>query len=103
MQFFFDVRVRHEDMTIEQLWEIWAKEADAAHEGIQAGQFQLWKVAGQRRVVGVADFDSADELDRAFMAALPMAHVLEFEEIVPVRPYQAFAEDVRSKWAAAVG
>jgi hypothetical protein len=32
------------------------------------------------------------------MAALPMAHVLEFEEIVPVRPYEAFADDVRSKW-----
>jgi hypothetical protein len=32
------------------------------------------------------------------MTGLPMAHYLEFEEILPVRPYEGFAEDVRRRW-----
>lgn len=46
----------------------------------------------------VLDAESHDELDRILMAALPMAHVLEFEEIVPVRGYEAFAHDVKARW-----
>ena len=65
----------------------------------QAGMLPtLYKVAGQRRVVGVLDAESPDELDRIFVAGLPMAHVLDFVEIVPVRPYEAFAADVRARW-----
>lgn len=32
------------------------------------------------------------------MAGLPMTHMLEFEEIVPVRDYAGFADDVRKRW-----
>jgi hypothetical protein len=32
------------------------------------------------------------------MSALPMAHYLEFKEIVPVREYEGFATDVRQRW-----
>jgi muconolactone delta-isomerase len=66
---------------------------------VQAGKIKaLYKVSGQRRVVGIVDADSHDELDRIFMAALPMAHMLTFNEIVPVRDYMDFGEDIRKRW-----
>jgi muconolactone D-isomerase len=49
-------------------------------------------------VVGVLDVDSHEELDRIVMAGLPMAHMLNFEEIVPIREYSDFADDVRKRW-----
>ena len=57
-----------------------------------------YKVCGQRRVVAIVNADSHDELDAVFMAALPMAHHLEIEEILPVREYSRFAEDVERRW-----
>jgi muconolactone D-isomerase len=32
------------------------------------------------------------------MAGLPMSHVLEWEEIIPVREYTSFGADVRKRW-----
>ncbi len=55
-------------------------------------------MSGDRRVIGILDVSSHDELDRIAMAGLPMAHMLTFEEIVPVREYTAFADDVRRRW-----
>ncbi len=60
----------------------------------------LYKVSGQRRVLGVLDVESTDELDQIIMGGLPIAHNLELAEIVPVREYAAFAEDVRQRWGA---
>jgi len=37
------------------------------------------------------------ELDRIVMAGLPLAHMLNFE-IVPIREYSDFADDVRKRW-----
>jgi muconolactone D-isomerase len=59
---------------------------------------KYYKVAGQRRVIGIFDFESHDELDQILMSALPMAHYLEFEEILPIRTYEDFAEDVKCRW-----
>jgi muconolactone D-isomerase len=98
MLYFFDVRVLHEDMSFDELWESWEREANAALPAVHAGKLRAYKVAGQRRVVGVIEAESHDELDKLFMADLPMAHVLEFVEIVPVREYEAFAEDVKRRW-----
>lgn len=99
MLFLFDVRVDQSDMTIDELWDIWEKEVEAASGAVQAGKIKvLYKVSGQRRVIGVIDADSHDELDRIFMAGLPMAHVLTFDEILPVRDYMDFGEDVRKRW-----
>src|SRR3954451_25073166 len=65
----------------------------------KAGKIKhLYKVSGQRRVLGVIDAESHDELDAIIMAGLPMSHVLEWEEIVPVREYTAFGADVRKRW-----
>jgi muconolactone delta-isomerase len=97
--FFFSVRVDHSNMTADQLWELWEKEVDAAEGALSAGKIKnLYKVSGQRRVIGVIDADSHDELDKIFMAGLPMAHVLEWEEIIPVREYTDFGVDIRKRW-----
>ena len=51
----------------------------------------LYKVSGQRRVIGIFDVESTDELDQIVMAGLPMAEYLTFEQILPVREYASFA------------
>ena len=99
MLFFFKARVEHKDLSIEDLWNIWEKETKVALEGIEAGKIAaLYKVSGQRRVLGILDLESHEELDQILMAGLPMAHYLEFEEIVPIRTYEGFAEDIRRRW-----
>lgn len=45
------------------------------------------------------DVESYDELDQILMSGLPMADYLEFEKILPVREYAAFAEDIRNHWS----
>jgi hypothetical protein len=32
------------------------------------------------------------------MAGLPMAEYLAFEQVLPVREYASFAEDIRRRW-----
>lgn len=41
--------------------------------------------------------ESHDELDRIWMT-LPMARYLELQEVLPIRQYEAFADDVRRRW-----
>lgn len=99
MLFFFNVRVDHTGVSVDELWDEWEKEVNAAEGAVSAGKIKsLYKVSGQRRVLGVIGADSHDELDRIFMAALPMAHMLEFEEILPIRDYADFGNDVRARW-----
>jgi muconolactone D-isomerase len=99
MLVFVDLRVEPKEMSIEQLWEIWEEEANAALDAKDAGKVvSLYKVSGQRRVVGILDVDSTDELDQILMAGLPIAHYLKVEEAVPVREYEAFATDLRERW-----
>jgi muconolactone D-isomerase len=86
-------------MTADELWELWEKETDAAEGALDAGKIKnLYKVSGQRRVMGIIDAESHDELDRIMMAGLPMAQVLEWEEIIPVREYRSFGADIRRRW-----
>jgi muconolactone D-isomerase len=99
MLYFFKVRVLHETMSFDQLWDAWEEETNAAKGGMDAGLIKVaYKVVGQRRVVGIINIDSHDELDRILMAGLPMAHVLEWEELLPVREYTDFADDVKRRW-----
>jgi muconolactone D-isomerase len=98
MQFLCDIRVRHEGMTFDELWDRWEAEAETALPFIEAGALHAWKVVGQRRVIAVVEAESHDDLDRLLMGALPMAHVLDLAEIAPVRPYEAFAADVKARW-----
>jgi muconolactone D-isomerase len=99
MLIFVKLRVDPKGLSPEELWDIWEKEAEAALGALEAGKaVSLYKVSGQRRVVGILDVESHDELDRILMAGLPIAHHLEVEEVLPVREYASFAQDVRDRW-----
>jgi muconolactone delta-isomerase len=68
---------------------------------MEAGKVvSLYKVTGQKRVLAIMDVDSADELDQILMAGLPMAEYLNYEQVLPLREYTAFAEDIRNRWSA---
>jgi muconolactone D-isomerase len=99
MLVFVDFRVDPKGMSLDELWEAWDEEADAALGAMEVGKVVgLYKVSGQRRVLGILDVESHDELDRILMAGLPMAHNLTMAEVLPVREYTAFAEDVKRRW-----
>ena len=99
MLFLLDIRVELKDMSFDELWDLWEKETEVEAEAKAAGKIvDLWKVVGQRRIVAVVDVDSHDELDQILMAALPMAHNLEFDQVLPLRTYESFASDVRKRW-----
>ncbi|BBL79784.1 hypothetical protein RxyAA322_16380 [Rubrobacter xylanophilus] len=96
MLVFADIRVNPKDLSPEELWNVWEEETRAALGDMEAGKVvALYKVSGQHRVLAVLDVDSHDELDRILMAGLPMA------EVLPVREYTAFAEDIRRRWQQA--
>jgi muconolactone D-isomerase len=99
MLYFFKVRVLHEQLTVDELWDAWEREAETAQGAVQAGLIRsIYKVVGQRRVIGILDLDTHDQMDQILMSGLPMAHVLEWEEVVPVREYADFADDVKRRW-----
>lgn len=99
MLYYFKVRIEPKDWSLDELWNRWEKQAEAALAKKAAGKIvTLYKVAGQRRVVGIVDVESHDELDQWIMADMPIAHNLEFEEIWPVREYENFARDVKRRW-----
>jgi muconolactone delta-isomerase len=101
MLYYFKARVEPKEWSFDEMWDRWEKQADAAMAAIASGKMvALYKVAGQRRVIGVINAESHDELDQIFMAGFPLAHNLEFEEIWPVREYEGFASDVKRRWKA---
>ena len=51
-------------MSQKELFQMWAREAEAALGAKEAGAVvDLWKCVGQRRVVAVVNIDSHDTLD----------------------------------------
>ena len=101
MLFFVGFRVDPKDWSFDEMWDEWEKETEAALEAAEAGKIvSAYKVSGQRRVLAVLDVESTDELDQIITGQLPIAHNLEVGEVVPVREYAAFAEDVRARWGA---
>lgn len=100
MLYMIQVRVDPKDMSFDEMWDVCQQENEASIEAKKNGTIvDIWKVVGQRRVVAVMDVPSHDEMDRLLMAALPLAHNLEFEQILPLRAYENFAADVRKRWA----
>ena len=99
MLYYLKLRVDHQRLTPEELWVQWEKEADAALRAKAVGSIvALYKVVGQRRVLVIVNVPSHEELDRALMVALPLAHYEEVEEILPLREYEGFANDVKRRW-----
>jgi muconolactone D-isomerase len=96
---FVDTKVDPKGLTLDELWEVWEEETKAALGAMEVGKIvSLYKVSGQRRVIGILDVESTDELDQITMAGLPMAEYLAFEQVLPVREYASFAEDIRQRW-----
>jgi muconolactone delta-isomerase len=81
----------------EDLVAIWRREAEAALGAMEAGAVvHLWKVAGQRVVLAVVEFPSAEDLDRA-LASLPIIREMGTgvrTEALPIYPYTTFADDL---------
>ena len=99
MLFHVSFRVEHTRLDRDEFWDEWERETQAALGAMEAGVIKsLYKVAGQRRVIGIVEVESHDQLDQMVMGALPVSHHLTLEEVLPVREYAAFAEDVRTRW-----
>jgi len=98
MLFFVDISVDTKDLTIDELWDLWAKEAQATGEVPEGLMVGMWKVVAQRRIVGVLNAESHAQIDRMLMAGLPMSHYLEINEITPIRDYADFARDIINRW-----
>jgi muconolactone delta-isomerase len=101
MQFFvrFDVQ-QPTDMSNQELLEIWDREADAALGALDAGALaHLWKVSGQRVVVGVMEMPDAESVDRA-LAGLPIIKEMGGAvktEVLPIYEYRTFAGDLKEQ------
>ncbi|HEX2416229.1 MAG TPA: muconolactone Delta-isomerase family protein [Thermoleophilaceae bacterium] len=57
----------------------------------------LWKVAGQRAVVGILELPDAESVDRA-LAGLPIVKEMGAgvkTEVLPIYDYRTFAEDLK--------
>jgi muconolactone delta-isomerase len=98
MLFFVDISIDPKGLSLDELWDLWAEEAQAAGsvpEGLLVGAY---KVVGQRRVIVIMNAESHDQIDRMIMAGLPMSHHFKINEITPVREYADFAKDVINRW-----
>jgi muconolactone delta-isomerase len=97
----FDVR-QPEGMSNRELTEIWDREADAAIGAMEAGAVvHLWKVSGQRVVLGICDFPDAEALDRG-LSSLPIVQELGATvktEALPIYDYRTFAADLKESLA----
>lgn len=100
MLYLLDFQVEYAGMTRKELFEIWAREADAALAAKEAGAVvDLWKCVGERRVVAVVNVDGPDTLD-AILMDLPImqdmgdnVHV----SVTALRRYEDFAADVKKR------
>ena len=92
----FDVR-QIDSFSNQDLVETWKREATAALGAIEAGAVKhLWKVAGQRVVLGVIDLPSAEDLDRA-LGGLPIIREMGAgvtTTALPIYGYTTFASDL---------
>lgn len=101
MLFLLDFNVEYPaDMSQDELFQIWAREADAALGAKDAGAVvDLWKCVGARRVVAVVNIDSHDALDQITLD-LPImkehgqhVHI----DVTPLRRYEDFAADMKER------
>jgi muconolactone delta-isomerase len=78
-----------------ELVATWRREAEAAIGAMDAGAVpHLWKVSGQRVVLGVVDVPTAEDLDAA-LGGLPIIREMGpgvKTEAWPIYDYRAFAD-----------
>jgi muconolactone delta-isomerase len=84
-----------------EFYGAWKKESEAALEAHRAGVIKgIWKAAGTPDVYAVLDVASADALDQAIQSLplwkLGLSHFVTQLEITPLRPYENWAEDLKT-------
>ena len=88
------------DMTQQDLFRIWEEEAKAALGAKASGAVvDLWKVAGERRVIAIVDLPSPDVLDQISLD-LPIMERMGQHVTIKVsalRRYEDFAADVSAR------
>ena len=85
------------EMSQQDLFRIWVDEAKAALDAKEAGAVvDLWKVAGERRVIAILDVPGPDALDQISLD-LPIMREMGQHVTIKVsalRRYEDFATDV---------
>lgn len=98
MLFHLDFHVEYgAAMSQQDLFGTWSREAEAALGAKKAGVVvDLWKVAGERRVIAILDVESADVLDEAVLTLPIMVEMGQFVDVkvTPLRRYEDFAGTV---------
>jgi muconolactone delta-isomerase len=90
-----------DNLSNKEFYSVWLQESEAAMDAVKAGAIKgIWKVAGRPEVIAVLDVPSADDLDHA-IHSLPIwklgySHFARDPEIIPLRPYVYWAEDLKA-------
>ena len=88
-------------MSDKEFYTVWQKESEAAQEGVKAGVIKgIWKAAGNPWVIAVLDLPSGDDVDHA-LQGLPIwsmgyQQIVEDVQWIPLRPYENWAEDLKT-------
>jgi muconolactone delta-isomerase len=90
-----------ESMSNREFYGVWRKEAETALAAKQAGVIQaIWKAAGSPEVFAVLDVESGDAMDAAIQGlpiwSLGYSHLVTELEWTPLRPYEHWAEDLKT-------
>lgn len=84
MLFFLQGRVEEHKVSPDEMHLLVQEEIEAIHAAKAAGKIvAAYHVYEQPQVMGIVDVESRNELDQ-LLADLPMAHILEWQEILPV-------------------
>lgn len=84
-------------MSQQDLFATWSREAAVALDAKRAGVVvDLWKCAGERRVICIADVDSHDTLDEILLTLPIMVEMGQFVDVkvTALRRYEDFASTV---------
>ena len=88
------------DMSQKDLFDVWTEEAGVALGAKEAGAVvDLWKVAGERRVIAIVDLDGPDTLDQIlFDLPIMKRHGQHVQvKVSALRRYEDFAADVKAR------
>ncbi len=88
------------EMSQQDLFKIWAEEADTALGAKRDGVIvDLWKAIAQRKVFAILKVDSMDMLDQISLDLPIMKKMGQHVDIkvTPVRRYEDFASDVEER------
>lgn len=101
MLYHLDFQIEYSaQMSQQDLFCIWAEEAEAALGAKKAGVIvDLWKCVGMRRIIAILDVTSPDQLDQILLDLPIMKQMGQHVHIsvTVLRRYEDFASDVRDR------